>query len=141
MKRRKKLWIASAALAVVVVLCAYAWTYRPMRYRFLDGAVYEGTSVDVPHSTGEPLIATHRFRLEGTWLSALMAADAELTKAQGWTPIGDPAWMFSHTTSETSVVIYRSEWVTHRVTPGAIYVYVNEPATTWDRILNWIHAL
>ena len=141
MKRRKKIWIACAALGVVVALCAFVWTYRPMHYRFLDGAVYEGTSIAVSHSTRESPRASHRFRLKGTWESALSAVAAELSTAQGWKPTGNPAWMFSHTTSETSVVFYRSEWVTHRVTPGAIYVYVNEPATTWDRILNWLHAL
>ena len=81
MKRRKKLWIACAALAVVVALCAGALLYRPVPYRFLEGSRYEKTDVDMHRLR----VGTYRaYRVNGTMSSVTARAKSELAPQDGW---------------------------------------------------------
>jgi len=147
MKRRKKLWIACAALAVVVALCAFALLYRPKPYDFLNGArlvkvsneVYyanlSSTTVLAPPKTAH---TTYRYELEEDFDSATAAARMELTKEGNWewsAPDGLNMASAINRVRLESVAIYE----TGRAGQPRVHVTVSKRTSTLDRVVGWLH--
>ncbi len=151
MKRRKKLWIACAALGVVVALCAFALLYRPVPYKFLDGASLVGVSnkstylsLSSTTALAPPMkeLTTYRYAFEGSFESVTAIARKELTAQDHWRwSGGDDGLMLAtawNGVEERSVAIYDSG-----KTPGTenprVHVTVTKPTSPLDRVLAWMH--
>ncbi len=147
MKRRKKLWIAGAALAVVVMLCALALLFRPKPYDFLNGARLVGVSSDrayVSLGTTTALAlpmkerTTYRYTLERDFESVTVAAGRELTKQDDWVWSAPDGLMVAtawNRTGDDSVAIYESGGEERK----RVHVTVTVPTSTLDRVLTWLH--
>jgi hypothetical protein len=141
MKRRKKLWIAFAALTVVVMLCAAALFYRPVPYRFLHE-----TRPDYIRTAGHSVIPTsareytaYIYRVEGSVEAIAAEAHKELTDEAGW------AWsrQFGYEVGwqprrEESVVIQTDTELSASGGP-CVTVIIEHPTALLDRFRQWLH--
>jgi len=144
MRRRKKLWIVCAALAVVVALCAFTLLYRPVPYRFLEGSRYVKTVIFSD-------MASRRYIVRGTVNSVTARALEELTPQDGWKSdsVSDGPVLISKPRSRVSVFIGAKlggpaffppgePWIRNQ--PGTVSVIVTEPTTLFDRFLVWLES-
>lgn len=134
MKRRKKLWIAFAALAVVVALCAIALLYRPVPFDFLRGARLREIKTYTDGSAHYVRVTYFVPRI-----TARVAAEArpELRPELGWAS-SDAGWYvaFVNAKRDESVHIEALDPVMQdRI---AVYVSVTRPAHLFDRIRAWL---
>ncbi len=145
-KRRKKIWIACAALAVVVALCAFALFYRSSPYQFLRGATL--VSIDVasePFSIPRPPDRTYfKYRLRGAFAGVVAAAREELAPKDGWEEwTQDEYSLLTHDDRGEVIVATKGAWGSKKdrfaYEPGTIQVLVVRPTTTLDRVLAWMH--
>ncbi len=86
MKRRKKIWIACAALAVVVVLSAFALHYRPVPYEFLRDAIPVSAGSNIVERSWGPVryLSIQRFLIDDSLASVADRSMNELTTEDGW---------------------------------------------------------
>ena len=149
MKRRKKLWIASAALAVVVALCALALLYRQVPYRFLEGTTF----VSVRPFTGvlqsywsSPLRSAsdytiYEYRTERSADDVFDTAYRELKGRAEWQyliTIGGGSYECWNDRSNEMISI---DYINNDIEGRKPFVRIKEihPTTTIDRVLNWLH--
>jgi hypothetical protein len=141
MKRRKKLWIACAALAVVVALCAFALTYTPVPYDFLDGATVERVErASGPSMTGPTKGDTlYEYQVEGTLEEVLAIARNELTSEKGWTwhDLGNGSHLAHHPSHEVSNYFY--ETAARRNGQEYVRIQVFKPTSWLDGFAEWLH--
>ncbi len=143
MKRSKKIWIVCAALAVVVVLCAFALLYRPVPYRFLEGSRYVKTEYA---RQADIDFAVRSYRVRGTVDSVAKRAQLELTPQDGWRlprRYPDGSVQFGNgdigVNITTKEIYVEPEFEPMAEVPGTVYVTIDEEATFIDRVLVWIH--
>ncbi len=143
MKRRKKLWIACAALAVVIVLCVLSLTNKPPPHLFLRTAKFEGSdSSRITLSTGEKQLYEFReYKVEGTLGDVLADAQKELTAGKGWT-----WWVESD--QAYGWVDKSGHGVTIKPEPGRSFdgkpfmiVTTQQPATQAERLWLWLNGI
>ena len=142
MKRRKKLWIACAALAVVVGLCAFALLYRQRPYRFLDGAELNRVGISryglwYPPGRSPHDYACYEYKMTGTVQSVAAEAQSDLDPYDGW------VWNLP---SDASAVNRAEDaWVSIQVpkatssNSSGVKVVVCGRATAYDRFQEWLH--
>ena len=150
MKRRKKLWIACAAVAVVVASCAVALFYRPVPHQFMVGAHWEETQIP----SMMPGTAFRTYTLHGEYDSVVDQAKAELRAEDGWRTVGSAgngSLIIANDDRDEDVHLADGfgEWGTepdwvrerrkHPQLASFVTVIVTEKATPLDRFLNWIH--
>jgi hypothetical protein len=138
-KRRKKLWIVCAALAVVVALCAFALLYRTVPYKFLEG------------SKLDKIVLAEGDLSDGTWGAwtirvyisnkpadiVLAAARKELDPADGWVIEEHPAVVsFRRDKTDEAINVGSVNSRKHPLTGGA---GVFTRTTLQDRVLVWLH--
>jgi hypothetical protein len=148
MKRRKKLWIACAALAVVLALCAYALIYRPKPYDFLSGARLDGVRVGRTYARMASTTAlapskeertTYKYALDESFESVTDAARRELREPDGWmwsdVEEGLMLALAWNSVTEESVAIYKTGGEGRQ----RAHVTVIRPTTLFDRTLAWLY--
>ncbi len=150
MKRRKKLWIACAALVVLVALCTLALAYRPAPpYRFLQESRLEGISnysFGVRNSSTaappppKPDITTYRYVVEGSFESVAAEARKELTDEENW------EWSITEGFVACARKPMQDEFVAVHATgksadagSQSVIVTVTKETTLLDRVLAWMH--
>ena len=145
MKRRKKLWIACAALAVVVALCTFALLYRPAPpYRFLDGAVLDRFEVRTVPPYAVPAgprllpkrVTFSAYKVTGTVESVTKAAAKELPAMDGW------VWVSSNLAEHPG----QRGWITFVTANDAtgdeaahVWVKIQRDTTFLDQLFVWSH--
>jgi hypothetical protein len=139
-KQRKKLWIACAALVVVVALCAAALLYQPVPYRFLEGSQYLGNEI-VGYAGTER--THHAYRVHGTFDSVVESARLELTPKEGWSVHVYPKAV--ELKKARKIVAILDDTPGRLTGQGSspdvretVHVGVSEPTTLLDRVLSWM---
>jgi hypothetical protein len=137
-KRRKKLWIACAALAVVVTLCALALCYRPGEYEFLrDSKMVQARTWFASSTMPLTRRVTYCYRMDGPYEEVLTAAKRDLIVEERWGSIdvGEQGAVFVLKADERSVVIFKPQ-------PGfeRVQVTVTSDATLFDRMIVWMNG-
>ena len=146
MKRRKKLWIICAALAVVG-LCTVALMTRPRQFAFLRGATVE--SVDIESSAHGPpgVWVITGYQRDCTITEFIEGAREELKLDEGWRWPDEPLFfrragdgpIVENPGEQTSVwfgqptgsTVPPLEW------KEPVEVQVMRPATPFERLLYW----
>ncbi len=145
MKRRKRLWIACAALAVVVVLCAFALAYRPAPYEFLRDARPTNIAVykfypNLPAGTTRTVdYVSCTYALDGTVEAVVKAARQELPASDGWRwGSGTQNNYAANRAPEFALVAIEPLYPENPKAPR-VCVRTAFPATPMDRIMAWLH--
>ncbi|MEX2244048.1 MAG: hypothetical protein WD716_09420 [Fimbriimonadaceae bacterium] len=136
MNRRKKLWIACAAvgalaLVCVVVLVVLALTYNPRPYRFLEGATYTGIYIEVFET--EPNEAHLDYRIIDSPEAVAARMDSELTKDAGWSRRKDGEFYF-YVRGDISVAMGPMNFADEVPGPGPVEIVIQRPATPIDNV-------
>ncbi len=139
-KRRKSIWIAGAALAVLA-LGAFASLYRPAPYEFLRGAAIErGSSARLGQ---EPAKTRRAYTTAASLGEVVASAKKELTPEKGWkwnTPAEMDPPICENVAAETWIAFYHSDDVPLDG-PRRIVVVVVRPTHFGDGFFTWIARL
>ncbi|MEX2244837.1 MAG: hypothetical protein WD716_13450 [Fimbriimonadaceae bacterium] len=146
MKRRKKLWIACAALAVVVA-CTLALVTRSRQFEFLRGATVDSVDVSTNSHGPEGVWGITEYQLDCTITEFNERARKELTSDKGWRWPDEPQlfrgpgfFTIVENALEKTVVSFGQPW-NSAVPPlewkGPVSIQVIRPATPIGRLRYW----
>ncbi len=141
MKRRKKLWIACVALVAVAALCAFALFYRPVPYRFLEGARVDAISSHPVERPGKPTIdfTYYEYGRTRTVESVMVEAHQELATDEGWHWEDVPQYTKQVDNPRADELILFDDLSGEYWGRPYARVFVIRPTTLLDRALEWIH--
>ena len=146
MKRRKKIWIACAALAVVAA-CTLAFMTRARQFEFLRGATVDSVDISTNSHGPEGVWVITEYQLDCTITEFNERARKELTSEKGWRWPDEPRlfdgpgyFTIVENAREKTAVSFGQPW-NSAVPPlewkGPVSVQVNRPATPIERLRYW----
>ncbi len=139
---RKRAWIVlCSAFAAVILICAFALLSGRPTYQFLNGAYPMGTRLLMDDESPGSFQAVRLYRTATPVESVLSEARNELGEKDVWIEV--TAGWFINVSKRLGVIISNECPVYARrdegCRVGATFIEVTEPATSIDRIVDWVN--
>jgi hypothetical protein len=130
MRPRKAVWVVGG-IVLLGLLCLLPIAYRPVPYRFLNGATLDRVQVRDSADPARGSVTFAVYRLNGNLQRVRALAKKELTQAEGW------SWIDR---SDLAERLSDGSWIAFtRANESQVYVKIQRQATILDRLSDWMH--